>query len=290
MWIRLLERLAALATFVILHFTLKRSLQQHSISTHEGTLGQDVTGLSMKESFGFINESDVNWQRRAIVHKAQMEVQHALTGRCDNCPAPQWYTLHYEPSFSCAFERRMGQAGDGGKWVCNPHRIAELVNAGQPCLVYSIGSNGNFVFENAVHAAIPGCEIHTFDINPWQRYQQKPPSFIQYHVAKVGPQRNLPHLVRELGHTNRTIQIMKIDCEGCERSSVSGWFAPGIFVQQIQVEYHFGSDLGLTAPAMAHKFFRFLMEQGFVIFHKEANLQCPRCMEYGLLHLSRSFR
>ena len=30
---------------------------------------------------------------------------------------------NYEPVFSCQYPRRMGYRGDGGKWVCDPHRI-----------------------------------------------------------------------------------------------------------------------------------------------------------------------
>lgn len=51
---------------------------------------------------------------------------------------------------------RMGRAGDGGKWVCNPEMIPE--NA----LVYSFGSNGEFGFEQNVLAMFPAvcvCEV-----------------------------------------------------------------------------------------------------------------------------------
>ncbi|CAE8596625.1 unnamed protein product [Polarella glacialis] len=57
--------------------------------------------------------------------------------------------------------------GDGGKWVCDPERITKQVNSGGSCLVYSVGSNGQFDFEARVLRDIsPSCEVHVFDPAP----------------------------------------------------------------------------------------------------------------------------
>jgi hypothetical protein len=97
--------------------------------------------------------------------------------------AAAWYQNNFEPNFSCQFEKRIGgmnMNGDGPKWVrgdafhqrstftsflsfvffltslkvCDPHRIRKLAlerKARDPdnrgCVVYSIGSNGDFNFE-----------------------------------------------------------------------------------------------------------------------------------------------
>merc|ERR1719313_1874251 len=87
----------------------------------------------------------------------------------------EWLHAHHFPSFACPLAERLGASGDGGKWVCDPDRIAELAavdpggegrdrSALQPsaCLVYSFGSNGEASFERAVHKRLPECEIHTF--------------------------------------------------------------------------------------------------------------------------------
>lgn len=51
-----------------------------------------------------------------------------------------------------------GKVGDGGKWICDAHRIREQ----EECLVYSIGSNNDFSFEASVLKDIgQHCEIHT---------------------------------------------------------------------------------------------------------------------------------
>ena len=53
----------------------------------------------------------------------------------------------------------MGKLGDGGKWICDPHRIREEQ---EECLVYSVGSNNDFSFEQAILEVVgEHCEIHT---------------------------------------------------------------------------------------------------------------------------------
>ena len=92
------------------------------------------------------------------------------------------------------------------------------------CLVYSIGSDGEFSFERAIHEKLsPHCEIHTFDANPIEHYldpnynpgypHARNPDYVNFHVARISPQRNIGHLIKELGHEGRTIHILKIDCD-----------------------------------------------------------------------------
>ena len=56
------------------------------------------------------------------------------------------------------FQRRLGRRGDGGKWVCDPHRISRQSS----CLVYSFGSSEEYSFEQDVVNKLK-CEVHTFD-------------------------------------------------------------------------------------------------------------------------------
>lgn len=73
-----------------------------------------------------------------------------------------FYQNNYEPDFVCQHERRIGRLGDGGKWICDPHRISEQ----EDCLVYSVGSNNDFSFEQSVLNDIgPHCEIHTVSVS-----------------------------------------------------------------------------------------------------------------------------
>merc|ERR1719343_1299572 len=144
-----------------------------------------------------MTEPDLVWEQRKLRHITQMAIQNEVMTTCPDdvfpmqrgclpqcrknletfpdCPPHVFWQVHYEPSFGCVFEERVGNAGEGGKWVCDPQRIKEKAET-DGCLVYSIGSNGQFDFEESVHGSISRkCEIHTIDVNPWQYYKSRPP-------------------------------------------------------------------------------------------------------------------
>jgi len=88
--------------------------------------------------------------------------------------------------------------------------------------------------------------------------------------------------MEELGHTGRTIDIFKIDCEWCEWFTFDTWLEQDI--RQILVETH-------NAPLpQARNFFYQLHDAGFVIFSKEANYQNGGGgVEFAFLKLSTDF-
>lgn len=75
--------------------------------------------------------------------------------------------------------------------VCDPHRIQTLAKARQAkdpdhpgCVVYSIGSNGDFTFEMGVEKEVgPGvCEFHIFDMGSYGlRAQHSGLTRVKYH-------------------------------------------------------------------------------------------------------------
>ena len=65
----------------------------------------------------------------------------------------------YNPILNCPPGQalaRYGGTNDGGKVFCNISGLAP------PCVVYSLGSNGDYSFENDVLRATK-CDVHTFD-------------------------------------------------------------------------------------------------------------------------------
>lgn len=111
----------------------------------------------------------------------------------------------------------------------SPHRIAKE----KDCLVYSIGSNGNVMFEKGVKEEIgQHCEIHTFDMTTYNKrnghFDQALKPYATFHAWGLGTQKQADHYaktkkgpafktleqtVQELGHAGRRIDIFKIDCE-----------------------------------------------------------------------------
>jgi Methyltransferase domain len=190
--------------------------------------------------------------------------------------------------------------GDGPKWVCDPHRIARKTD----CLVYSVGSNGNTMFEEGIKREIgEHCEIHTFDMVTFNRrnghFQPKlEATGAHFHGWGLGTQeqadeykktnRGVPmHTLKQtmeiLNHTGRVLDIFKIDCEWCEWHTYEEWLQAGD-LRQILVETH-------NAPMPnAMNFFYTLHDAGYVIFSKEANfVNRAGGVEYSFLKLSTEF-
>mmetsp|Transcript_12107 Transcript_12107/g.21498 ORF Transcript_12107/g.21498 Transcript_12107/m.21498 type:complete len:355 (-) Transcript_12107:158-1222(-) len=278
--------------------------------------------LSFNESLGLFDEDDATWKARKELHQTWMAKQAKMTAQMNDptIKASTYWQYHWEPSFHCDMTDRIGLIGDGGKWICNPSTIRQAVKDGGSCLVYSIGSNGQFDFEQKVVEEISSeCEIHIFDpgapgeheevykaegdmyrpIEVWE----KPPKQATYHQVAIGidgtdlgfegvPTKSISTMVRELGHEDRWIDIFKIDCEGCEWDVYQDFVKPGVKIRQLQAELH---AFGYPRPSsnfsqIVDPFFHELNDAGFVVFSKEANLLSKgACVEYAFLKLDPSF-
>ena len=247
--------------------------------------------LAKRQSLGFFDDiASSQWQR--MQKKFVGMSPNFCRGRMKPERGSQFWQCHYEPDFVCQHEERIGNRGDGGKWTCDPHRIAKKVEAGGSCLIYSIGSNNKYGFELGVQKEIhKDCEIHTFDFGDYGADAKK--IGVEYHQWGLGADstdgkfKSLSTTVEDLGHQNREIDIFKIDCEGCEWETAVNWFDTAakhnIMIRQIQVELH-GYDAGKI-----HAFFDLMYEHGYVIFHKEPNLLGASCIEYAFLKLDPEF-
>ena len=196
---------------------------------------------------------------------------------------PFWQ-VNWQPSYACTTHVRVGGTGDGGKWMCDP----EFYLGVPGCVVYSFGSNGDFSFEEGVHALAPHCEIHTVDSGP---PTGNVPEFVTYHQGTIGGvddrqagQFTPVSLMRILGHTNVT--VLKMDCEGCEFGafSPSAFPANGRAIQQVLFEVHYWG----VSPIQIHNLFRTVTKLGYAIFSKEPNLDTDGCcVEFSVVYLPR---
>jgi len=211
----------------------------------------------------------------------------------------------FEPEAVCLTEERFGGTsqhrfdafGDGPKFVCGVDYLRESYGRKEEnCLVYSIGSNNNIMFEKAVKQHI-GCEIHTFDptlekpfvggqyaaFHPWGLGNEgKTVSLLKPNVTFVT--RSVESIMEELGHKGRKIDIFKIDCEKCEYDAMPSVFkaiARGkMQIDQVLIELHAMPDDILM------DFFVAMDKAGFRITHKERNgWGCSGygCVEYAFV-------
>eukprot|EP00980_Cylindrotheca_fusiformis_P001180 scaffold323_cov93-Cylindrotheca_fusiformis.AAC.2 len=206
----------------------------------------------------------------------------------------------FEPEAVCFDEERFGSEerfrafSDGPKFVCGVDVIAAKSKTPEGCLIYSVGSNNKIEFEVAVKNFM-GCETHTFD--PTLAKPFKGDEYATFHPWGIGidgeenkhksfkwVSKGIETIMNELGHSNRTLDILKIDCEGCEYQAMPILFdaiaAGRVKVNQIQVELHG------TKYARVERFFQKADEAKMRIFHKERNhWGCDgyKCLEYALI-------
>jgi len=207
----------------------------------------------------------------------------------------------FEPEANCFTEERFGSSErfdafhDGPKFVCGVDYIVK-----QPsCLVYSVGSNNKYDFEVAVKKFM-GCDTYTFD--PTLKKFNGNPKVTTFHpwgLGEDGKEATMKNktwrsmsfetIINKLGHSGTRIDIIKIDCEGCEYTAMPPLFdaiSKGtIQVDQIQIELH--AKGGYEAIA---NLFDMADKASMRVFHKERNhWGCSgyNCVEYSFV--SESF-
>ena len=287
------------------------ALRSSSTAAAAAAVGES-TALARKESLGFFKDiPDKVWK----MHKERFQFTQP---NYDNSNAKvferfsrysNWFWgNNFEPEFTCPHEFRFDKLGDGGKWVCDPHRILadnkeeeEDAKSESSCLVYSIGSNGNFQFEEETFKHVsPSCEIHTFDLvmnNRGKNFaDEAKKTGVSFHHWGLGKKtkrmmrmKTFKEMMIELKHEQRTVDLMKIDCERCEydqfREWLQDWKDLGLVVRQVLLEIH-NSDL----PHVVDLFHEF-QKAGYVMFHKEANyLSEGKSIEAAFLLLSPDFQ
>ncbi|CAF3404576.1 unnamed protein product [Rotaria socialis] len=291
--------LILLITFSIFYFTINNEKSSSSMASLISSFTSSsssvaVNGgrcrLSMKESDNWFCQSDSDWKRRKTLHHIQDKRNRISDSR------PLFFQNNWEPTIQCEFERRLGNTGDGGKWVCDIHRFGRN---NTKILVYSFGSNGDFSFERAIQEQFPKAEIHTFDLGVYQC----PANVCTFHQVRLGNGKNdssksFQTIVNDLGHQRREIHLLKVDIEGSEYNLFEEMFRISTdkttqvmpYVRQILFEIHLPADRSEVSSRRAHQLFELFRVNNYAIFHKEANLyDSQNVFEYGLLHLNRAF-
>lgn len=181
--------------------------------------------------------------------------------------------------------------------ACVDERLERAILS-KTCLVYGVGVAQDWSFERAL--AAEGCEVHLFD--PTVSHASRPdPRFrnISFHKwgldhpaaaeynASVAARRfgygltqgellPLEAILVRLGHLERRISVLKVDCEGCE------WAALGTLpqhvwdrVDQLVVELHMSTAYSFASRAAVSRAAT-LVEQlsaaDFHLWYSEPNL------------------
>jgi len=242
--------------------------------------------LSLIESDGWFCEFNTDWKRRKQLHHIQDKRNRISDRRF------VFFQNNWEPTIQCEFERRLGNTGDGGKWVCDIHRFEQMNGAN--LLIYSFGSNGDFSFERAMKEQLSKAEIHTFDMGLYRC----PENICVFHQVRLGngktnQTKSLPMIINELGHQKRQIHILKVDIEGSEYDLFEDLFKNRTnvpYIRQILFEIHLGNDKNEESSRRTHRLFELFRSNYYAIYHKEPNLyDSQNVCEFGLLRLNQAF-
>ena len=130
---------------------------------------------------------------------------------------------------------------DGGKYLCMDLLRKEEEKKKTPCTIFSLGSNGDFSFEESM-LTVTDCDIHTFDctisgasIHPRHQYHQR----CLGSSAKAALDERfitLSSAAAELGVEK--INLLKIDVEGYEFDALATWTQFDTLPEQVAIELH----------------------------------------------------
>lgn len=193
--------------------------------------------------------------------------------------------------------------------VCVDHRLSHAIST-RRCLVYGIGVATDWTFERSL--AMQGCEVHLFDPtishgdhpDPWLRsitfhewglYSAITHAFngskdaraLRYGLVR-GTLLSLGAIRHRLGHADRTISVLKVDCEGCEWEALSiiprsTWDQVDQFVAELHMgtQHSFHSD---TELSQATQLVEHLSSTGLRLWYSEPNVGRRTAIWPPLLH------
>jgi len=127
------------------------------------------------------------------------------------------------------------------------------------------------------------------------------PDFVNFHPLGLAPygqgsanKADLPQLIKSLNHTDRWIDVLKIDCEGCEFSALTPLFQDTSYrlrARLILVELHASPSITkVLAVPKSNALLKAMTDAGYAIYHKEPNIQYSdgSCTDFGLVLLNIS--
>ena len=298
--------------------------------------------LAYEHTYGYFhNIPNPEWEQHYVQRVSQSEHYRYPQDhdRYASNQSASWIFSNWDPFFTCPHVKKIGGLGGGSKWICDIDRLEKVIERRKVydkfwsppksfieaspgkahtnrrhlhkphCLIYSIGSNGNYVWEDALFDILGHeCEIHIFDPDPFDRPGMTVKKNMYFHQWGLGSSYSMDWMHRQsrprvkrkagrnqsninrartlysfqeirkrLGHENCTIDLFKIDCEGCEWHTYKDWINADL--RQILIEtheipaqqYEKRTVFGILPAISVSEVFETFYKNGFVLFSKEVN-------------------
>jgi hypothetical protein len=197
---------------------------------------------------------------------------------------------------------RYGKSSGTGKVLCGIATVASSTK----CIVYSLGSNNNFDFEEALTRKT-SCEVHTYDCT--SSPPKKPIKGLTFHKVCMGEKTNLQQfmfhndgktaisdnetyifkrfsqIIKENNHTY--VHVLKMDIEGAEYAVFADIFnsEQGITLPfQISFESHWWNQ-DIYHATLHQQMFNQLWKNGYRFLYHELNPGDKSCVEWTLMRV-----
>ncbi|KAK7106469.1 probable methyltransferase-like protein 24 isoform X2 [Littorina saxatilis] len=208
-------------------------------SEPEKSLPDDHADLKFLRKYGRISGLPTEQELQNMTKKELTYIYHSHLDNTD---------------YACHRKIRMGTAADGGWDVCDDYEFRPI----KPCVVYSFGINFDFSFDDDM-GKLYGCNVFSFDPTMKMADHERSPKVRFFKVglggaggalsadidtrkvlATGGSIKSMTDIKTMLGHTNTTIDIMKIDIEYSEWSALPDMLDKGELtnVRQLLMEFH----------------------------------------------------
>ena len=271
------KRISICFMIVLLYFAIKTHFKEKNMLLKQIT-ADNIQGYT--ESDGFFKDVP---QSRWKLWKQRVQEMRSKQNKLNK-------------KITCPHSQRVNS-----KWICDPNNIPITSNEREGsdkngCLIYtSYAQLNDYTFETELLKIIGKCDIHVFCPNPQTSPKVTVPQGVIFHQwgfkgSKAGTQNDLNYktiqeTVLELSHEGKIVDVLMIDCEGCEYDIVQDLFDKsdtyiGPTFMQILVQMH-----SVAPTPIINNFISSVQDNGYVIFYKEAKGN-GREREYSFLKLA----
>ena len=180
--------------------------------------------------------------------------------------------------YLCHENVRIGHIQDGGWNLCHDREFRPR----KPCIVYSFGISDDWSFDEEMSRTY-GCRVFSFDPSLGRENFQHSEQVWFYNFGLGGQDKilkvnetvswdikTLETIKRELNHSGKVIDVLKIDIEDSEWTTLPQMLSSGVLgnVRQLFLEFHWRGNRNKLIMI------RQLYEQGFRIFWTHENPNC----------------